>query len=352
MRKFDYSFLKTISLDVSLVNTISRVETLKERDANRIIPFQRTYRGMEAAARIQSVFGSNAIEGIFTTDGRLKAICEKKVRPEGHNEAEIAGYRDALDLIHNNHDSMKVDEETILDLHRMMMAYTTDGGGQWKDIDNFIGQYNEDGTIDVHFEPMSAEDTPKAMRQLILAYRLAMQDPAINRLLLMPCFILDFLSIHPFLDGNGRMSRLLTLLLLYKEGYNVGKYVSIEQKIYANISEYYRSLTESSNGWHEGKNDYIPFMRYYLGIVFFCYRELDRRFMTAVGSKENKTERVEYAVLNSLMPVSKRELMKNLPDVSEVMIANVLGRLVKEGRIEKIGAGPNTRYFRKQSEEI
>ena len=346
MRRFDYSFLKIINLDMSLVNVIGRVETMKERDSNRIISFERTYSGMETAARIQSVFGSNAIEGIFTTDGRLRAICEKKVKPEGHDDSEIAGYRDALDLIHTNYRRLSVDEETILELHRILMSYTVDGGGRWKEADNIIGHYREDGTIEVHFRPMSADDTPKAMEQLILAYRIAMQDSSINRLMLIPCFILDFLSIHPFLDGNGRMSRLLTLLLLYKEGYNVGKYVSVEQKIYANSPGYYDSLTLSSKGWHEGNNDYLPFIRYYLDILFLCYRELDSRFMTAVGSKENKTGRVEYAVLNSLMPVSKRELMKNLPDVSEVMIANVLGRLVKEGRIEKIGAGPNTRYFR------
>ena len=344
MRKFDYSFLKTIAVDMSMVNIVSRLETMRERDSNRKMSFERTYDGMRAAARMQSVFGSNAIEGIFTTDGRLKAICEKKVEPKGHEESEIAGYCDALDLIHNNHDSMKVDKETILELHRIMMSYTVEGGGHWKDVDNVIGHYNEDGTLEIHFEPMSAEDTPEAMDRLIAAYRMAVQDPSINRLMLIPCFIMDFLSIHPFLDGNGRTSRLLTLLLLYKEGYNVGKYVSIEQKIYANGSGYYRSLTESSKNWHEGKNDYLPFIRYNLDILLFCYRELDDRFRTAVGSKENKTGRVEYAVLNSILPVSKRDLMRNLPDVSEPMIVNVLGRLVREGRIEKVGSGPNVRY--------
>ena len=347
MRRFDYTFLKDVGFSMSILNLVGRIESLKEKDVNRIRSFPNTYHGMESAARMQSIFGSNAIEGIFTTDDRLKEICERKVEPKGHDEAEIAGYRDALDLIHREYGSINIDERTILELHRIMLSHSDYEGGSWKETDNFIGHVNEDGTVEVHFETVSAKDTPKAMEQLILAYRMAYQDASINRLMLIPCFILDFLSIHPFLDGNGRTSRLLTLLMLYKEGYDVGRYVSIEQKIYANRPGYYEALTESSKGWHEGNNDYMPFIRNFIEILFLCYRELDRRFMTAVGSKENKTERVKYAVLNSLLPISKRDLKDNLPDISEATIVLVLNGLVKDGLVEKVGSGPSVRYRRK-----
>ncbi len=331
---------------MDLLNTVSMIESLKERDSNRIVQFPTTYSNMESAARIQSVFGSNAIEGIFTSDDRLKDICMKKVEPKGHSENEIAGYRDALDLVHREYRSLDIDLPTIRLLHRITLSYTKEGGGEWKTVDNIIGSRNEDGSINVVFRPVSAEDTPEAMEQLILAYRLAIQDSEINRLLLIPCFIQDFLSIHPFLDGNGRTSRLLSLLLLYKEGYDVGKYVSFENMTYRNRPDYYRSLNASSKDWLEGKNDYMPFIRNFLGILLLCYKELDRRFATAVGAKTNKTSRIEYAVMNSLLPISKRELCENLPDISEAMVANVLRRLLEEGKIEKVGSGPATRYRR------
>ncbi len=350
MRSFDYSFLKDMNIDTSLLTTASKVEGLKERDRYRIKSFPSTYSGMENAARMQSVFGSNAIEGIFTSDGRLKDICAKKVEPKGLDEKEIAGYRDALDIVHRGYEDMDVDLNTILRLHGVIMSYTDFEGGEWKKIDNVIGHRLPDGTLVVHFEPLSAKETPKAMEQLILAYKMARQDSEINRLLLIPCFIMDFLAIHPFLDGNGRTSRLLSLLMLYKEGYSVGKYVSFENMIYRNNPDYYDALTESSANWHEGTNDYVPFIRNFLGTLFLCYKELDRRFATAAGSKENKSSRVEYAAMNSLLPVSKRELQENLPDVSGALISSVLSRLMRAGKIEMIGTGRSARYRRTRIE--
>lgn len=346
MRIFDYSFLKGLTVSMDLLNTVSMIESLKERDSNRIVQFPTTYSDMESAAKIQSVFGSNAIEGIFTSDNRLRQICLMKAEPKGEDESEIAGYRDALDLVHREYRSLDIDLPTIRLLHRITLSYTKEGGGEWKTVDNIIGSRNADGSINVVFRPVSAEDTPEAMEQLILAYKLAIQDSEINRLLLIPCFIQDFLSIHPFLDGNGRTSRLLSLLLLYKTGYDVGKYVSFENMTYRNRPEYYRSLNASSKDWLEGRNDYMPFIRNFLGILLLCYKELDRRFATAVGAKTNKTSRIEYAVMNSLLPISKRELCENLPDISEAMVANVLRRLLEEGKIEKVGSGPTTRYRR------
>ena len=346
MRRFDYSFLKWLKVDMDLLNTVSMIEVLKERNDNRIKQFPSAYSGMVSSAKMQSVFGSNAIEGIFTTDERLRQICLKKAEPNGEDEKEIAGYRDALDLVHRGHDSLDFDLDVIRMLHRITLSYTKEGGGEWKTVDNIIGSRNADGSFSVVFRPMPARDTPEAMEQLVLAYDLAIRDSRINRLLLIPCFIQDFLSIHPFLDGNGRTSRLLSLLLLYKEGYDVGKYVSFENMTYEGRPDYYLSLSMSSEKWLEGRNDYLPFIRNFLGILLLCYKELNRRFATAVGAKTNKTSRIEYAVMNSLLPISKRELCENLPDISEAMVANVLRRLLEEGKIEEVGSGPATRYRR------
>lgn len=350
MRRFDYSFIKTLSIDTGILDTAMRIAGLKSKDEMRFEEFPKTYSAMESAARMQSVFGSNAIEGIVTTDDRLRGICERKVEPVGHTESEIAGYRDALDLVHNGYAAMQIDIPTILELHRVMLSYTTDRGGQWKDGDNFIGHVREDGRIEVRFETLPYKETPEAMEQLVLAYRSARQDSSVNRLLLIPCFILDFLSVHPFMDGNGRTSRLLTLLMLYKEGYDVGRYVSFESMIYRNRPDYYDALAESSKGWHEGTNDYLPFIRNFLDTLFLCYKELDRRFATAVGSKRNKSSRVEYAVMNSLMPLSRREIREALPDVSDPLISKVLERLMEEGKVERLGNGPSTRYIRKRAD--
>ena len=345
MRAFDYSFLKSITIDTNLLSIAMGIERLRERDANRIASFPRTYSGMRSAAMMQSVFGSNAIEGIFTGDDRLREICMRKVEPAGRSEFEIAGYRDALDEVHNG--NMDLSTDMIRGLHWIMLSHTGEEGGRWKDRDNFIGRRRADGIMEIHFRPMSWEDVPDTMESLISAYKAAHQDSSVNRLLLIPCFVLDFLSIHPFLDGNGRVSRLLSLHLLYTEGYDVGRYVSLESMIYRNRSDYHRSLAESSVGWADGTNDYMPFIRNFLDTLFLCYKELDRRFVTSVGSKDNKGARVEYAVLNALSPISRRELHELLPDISDPMISKVLARLVDEGRISKLGSGPSTRYYRK-----
>lgn len=351
MRSFDYSFLKSIMVDGNVLNLVVGIERFRERDSDRYIEFPRTYEAMEQAARLQSVFGSNAIEGIVTSDDRLKAICMRKVEPVGHTEEEIAGYRDALDLIHREHSELRIDTDTILMLYGIMTSRSDpDGKGiHWKDRDNVIGRRLEDGTFEVHFRTMRWQDVPEAMERLVAAYDAASQDMSVNRLLLIPCFILDFLSIHPFIDSNGRMSRLLSLLMLYREGYDAGRYVSFEDTIYRHRPDYYRALSESSEGWHEGRNDYMPFIRSFLDTLFLCYKELDRRFAASVGTKDNKSGRVENAIMNSVMPMSRRELQELLPDISDQLITKVLARLVGEGRVERIGAGPATRYRRRGS---
>lgn len=198
----------------------------------------------------------------------------------------------------------------------------------------------------VRFTPVPAEETKAAMEQLCLAYMEACSDSNINTLLLIPCIILDFLCIHPFKDGNGRMSKLLSLLLLYKNGFDVGKYISFEEQINKNKGWYYQSLRESSDNWHDSKNNYFPFMQNFLSILYECYQELDKRFAVVNSNKITKSSRIENTVLNSLLPISKAEICRLLPDISPTTVEAVLGKMVKSGIITTVGNGRGTKYLR------
>ena len=346
MRKFDYSFLKDTALPASLVGTAVGIGKLAERINSRISDNPAVFSELQDNARLLSVRASNAIEGIRTSDERLRSIMDHGTEPLGHDEQEIAGYRDALALIHKNYNSMDISESTILGLHRIVMSYTAEGGGKYKDSDNVIAGTDAFGNMRVIFRPTSANDTPSEMEQMLLAYAYAEQN-RVEPLLLIPCFILDFLSIHPFMDGNGRVSRLLTLLLLYKHGYDVGKYVSFEEKIDDSRGRYYRCLSESSDNWHENENDYVPFLRYTLEILSACYISLDRCFATVEGKKATKNNRIEAVVMNSIVPISKKEILSALPDVSQRTVEVCLHNMLKEGSIEKLGGNRNARYRKK-----
>lgn len=348
MRKFDYSFLKDGNMPSNLLNIIANIYSLKSLDETRKKEFSSIYTELEKIAKIQSIKGSNAIEGIITTDERIKAIVNQNSAPLNHNEQEIAGYRDVLNLIHINYNNYQFNEKTLLDFHNLMLNIANpESAGHYKTIDNVIMEIRIDGTRQVRFSPISAVDTKKAMEQLIFAYIDAYQDSEINNLLLIPCVILDFLCIHPFDDGNGRMSRLLSLLLLYKAGFDAGKYISFEEQINKRKEMYYEALKKSSNGWHENNNDYFFFIRNFLMTLFFCYQELDKRFLTVNSKKINKTSRIEATVLNSLAPISKREICEILPDISPTTVEFVLSKMVKTGSIVKLGNSTNTKYFRK-----
>ena len=264
-----------------------------------------------------------------------------------HNEAEIAGYRDALNEIHLDYGRIDFCERDILHLHEMMMAFAGyEYGGQYKTDDNVILEIDTDGNRRVRFRPTPLNETPKAMEQLELAYMEARSDANINQLLLIPCVILDFLCIHPFRDGNGRMSRLLSLLLLYKNGFDAGKYVSFEEQINNYKAYYYESLRQSSDGWESNENSYFPFIENFLSMLYMCYKELDKRFAVVHGKKITKKARIEATVLNSLTPLSKAEICKILPDVSPTTVEAVLGIMVKSGAIKRIGSARSTRYIK------
>lgn len=347
MRKFDYAFLNNGLLPARLVNLTADISTLKTMANVRKAEYTQIFTALESVAKVQSVKSSNAIEGIVTSDERIAEIVNGKSAPINHDEAEIVGYRDALNEIHLGHEHIDFRERDILRLHEMMMSFVGyDYAGKYKTDDNVILEVDADGNRRVRFRPMSAEETPKAMEQLELAYLEARGDANINQLLLIPCVILDFLCIHPFKDGNGRMSRLLSLLLMYKNGFDVGKYVSFEEQINNYKEYYYEALRQSSVGWETNENSYFPFIENFLSMVYMCYKELDKRFAVVQGKRITKKERVEATVLNSLTPISKAEICKLLPDVSPTTVEAVLGAMVKNGVIKRIGASKATRYIK------
>ena len=345
MRIFDYSFLKNAMFPATLLKTTAAIYSLRVSTGHQKNHCSRAFAELETLARVQSVKSSNAIEGIITSDARIRAIVEESSVPLNHDEAEIAGYRDVLNIIHTQHDTRTLSEKNILDMHRMLMSYAGyEYGGKYKIEDNLILETDAEDRRRICFRPIPAAQTREAMEQLILAYEDAKNDPQIDLLLLIPCVILDFLCIHPFRDGNGRLSRLLSLLLLYKNGFDAGKYISFEAQVDKEKAYYYGALKESSAGWMTNKNGYIPFIENFLSMLYLCYKELNSRFAIVEHKKITKKERTESAILSSLMPLSKADLCQLYPDISPTTVEAVLGELCRAGKIQKVGKGRSTRY--------
>ena len=296
-------------------------------------------------AKIQSTEASNCIEGIVTTNERLKKIVREKTIPRNRSEKEIAGYRDVLATIHESHDFIPPKPSMILQLHRDLYKYSGKAiGGSFKNSDNVIAEELPDGQQIVRFEPVPAWETPETIAALCNAFEAAMQDAELDPLLLIPIFILDFLCIHPFNDGNGRMSRLLTLLLLYRSGYIVGKYISIEKLISDTKETYYEALQASSCNWHEGTNDYAPFVTYMLGILVAAYRNFESRIELLTTKGLSKPDRVREVIKNHLGKITKSEIMAKCPDISQITVQRALADLLKSGEIIKLSGGRYTSY--------
>ncbi len=350
MHKFTYEFLrdKTITSDLfSLSNIITdlKSKTDEKKNSNKSL-----FSKLETIAIKASVEGSNAIEGIFTTEQRIKEIVENNSEPLTHSEEEIAGYHDAIRFVKDNYQYLSFNEETIKRIHAMLVSRHIgyDKGGKYKVSDNLIAEKYPDGTIKrVIFVPTKAKDTEKAMNDLCLAYQVYRDDYGIPALLLIPCVIVDFLSIHPFSDGNGRASRLLTLLLLYKEGYDIGKYISFENQINKYKGNYYDALERSQKQWHESKNTYYPFIEFTFQILYLCYKEINRRFIRTKSGKDKKSERIETVIMDSIVPMSKSDIQELLPDISITTIEAVLAKLLEENKIRKIGTFKNAKYLKK-----
>lgn len=296
-------------------------------------------------AKIQSTEASNKIEGIYTSDERLKKIVLDKTIPRTRNEQEIAGYRDVLATIHESYEYIPLRPSMILQLHRDLYKFSGMSiGGSYKNSDNVIAETDAEGNRFVRFQPVPAWETADAIDMACQAYDQTVQAGA-DPLLIIPMFVLDFLCIHPFNDGNGRMSRLLTLLLLYRSGYIVGKYISIEKVIEQSKETYYESLQQSSAGWHENDNDYAPFVRYLLGTIVAAYREFSSRVQLLITSGMSKPDRIRELIKNSLGKITKTEIMEKCPDISQVTVQRTLIELQKNNEIIKLSGGRYTAYI-------
>ena len=345
MRTLNYKTEYQKLLSPEIVSYLAQIHEQKGQQ-NLFIEAQKdALSEMLEIAKIQSTEASNRIEGIITTDDRLKKIVMNKTTPKGRSEREIAGYRDVLNTIHENYDFIPVRPGMILQLHRDLYKFSNSAiGGSFKNSDNIIAEELPDGTKRVRFQPVPAWETSEAIDSLCSALQEALTDPEMDPLLLMPMFILDFLCIHPFNDGNGRMSRLLTLLLLYRSGYFVGKYISIERLIADSKETYYEVLQESSTGWHEGKNDYLPFVRYMLGVVIAAYREFASRVDILITRGLSKPDRVREIIRSTTGKITKTQIMRQCPDISQKTVERALAEMLKNGEIIKIGGGRYTSY--------
>lgn len=346
MRRFnlmeEYS---SIISNSNIINLISKIHEYKGKQSYLLDSKKDALETLLKVARIQSTSSSNKIEGIYTTDKRINEIVNQKVEPKNRNEEEIAGYRDVLTLIHENYNFIDINQNTILQLHRDLYKYTGYSyGGKFKNSQNFIEEENENGKKKIRFTPLSPIETPIAIEDLCKNYNNLVNNELCDLLVLIPIFILDFLSIHPFNDGNGRMSRLLTLLLLYKANYMVGKYISIEKIIEETKDSYYDTLEKSSINWYNNENDYSYFVEYYLGIILNAYKEFDSRISIIENKKITAYDRIIDIFKNNIIPIDKAFVTNKCPDLSETTIERILNKLLKEENIVKISGGRYTKY--------
>ncbi len=341
MRNYDYEKIYTDLLTPEIVQLLAQIHEFKGQHA-KVQEDELTH--LIEIARIQSTEASNRIEGIYTSDERLQKLVKDKTTPRNRSEKEIAGYRDVLATIHESHEYIPVKPGMILQLHRDLYKFSgMNIGGNYKPSDNVISEEDSQGNKHIRFHPVPAWQTPEAMERLCQAYNDLCNNSQYDPLLMIPVFILDFLCIHPFNDGNGRMSRLLTLLLLYRAGYDVGKYISIEKLIERTKGAYYDELQESSNGWHEEENDYIPFVTYQLGVILAAYREFSDR-VKIVNESTRKPGRIREIIRGHLGTITKAEIMQQCPDISQTTVQRALNELVKNEEIIKIGGGRYTSY--------
>ena len=345
MRKYDYREKWKKLLTPEIVSYLSNIHEYKGEQNLFIEAKADTLTRLVEIAKIQSTEASNKIEGIYTSDERLRAIVKDTISPQSRIEKEIAGYRDVLITIHESHDYIPPKPSIILQLHRDLYKFEGfDIGGKYKTSDNIIEEEDEKGNKFIRFKPVPAWETLESIEELCKSFDDAMATEQIDPLILIPMFILDFLCIHPFNDGNGRMSRLLTLLLFYRAGYFVGKYISIQKLIETTKESYYERLQASSIKWHENDNDYEPFVKYILEIVVAAYRDFSSRVSLITTDGVSKPDRVKEIIKNTLGPITKTEILAKCPDISQVTVQRTLADLVEKGQIIKIGGGRYTKY--------
>ena len=345
MRQFDYAKLKDQLWDTEVVNYLSQIHEAKGKQALYLRQKPEQLDRLVEIAKIQSTEASNEIEGIRTTETRLRQLMREKAAPRNRDESEIAGYRDALNVVHESFEYIPLTPNYILQLHKIMLSHTDSAfGGSFKNVQNYISATNADGKAYTLFTPLAPYETPPAVQEICDAYNRAMGEGKVDPLILISVFIHDFLCIHPFLDGNGRMSRLLTTLLLYRAGYEVGKYISLEAKIAKNKGAYYDALELSQTGWHEEKDDPTPFIKDLLGTIISAYRDFEDRMEIISPSSEDT---VRKAVESRIGKFTKREIIELCPNISASTVERNLRAMVNRGELEKQGAGKSTVYIRR-----
>lgn len=347
MRNFNYKKLKDIKWDSEMLGLVAQIHEYKGKQTLFLKQKPATLEKLVEIAKIQSTESSNKIEGIVTTATRIKKLCEQKTTPRNRDEEEISGYRDALALIHENYEYIPLKSSYILQLHQVLYHYSQRGiGGRFKNTQNYIAEIKENGEQIVRFMPLDSFETPMAIDAICESFNHEVDACEIDPLILIPAFILDFLCIHPFNDGNGRMSRLLTTLLLYRAGYVVGKYVSLESKIEKTKDSYYEMLEKSDINWNSEENDITPFIKYMLGVILAAYRDFEER-VTLVEGKTSAIDLVKNAVNNTIGKFTKSDIMELVPSIGKTSIENSLKTLMDEGIIGREGKGKATFYFRK-----
>ncbi|EOT21650.1 hypothetical protein C805_03728 [Eubacterium sp. 14-2] len=347
MRIFDYRKTPEKLLTPEIVQMIASIHEHKGKQELFLEANQDELKTLLEVAMIQSTGASNRIEGIYTTDKRLKELVSQKAEPRNRSEEEIAGYREVLAMIHESYEYIVPRSNMILQLHRDLYSFSRGAvGGNYKNSDNLIAEIDAEGHEKVRFIPVPAFQTAEAVEELCNRFWEAWEADYIDKLILIPMFVLDFLCIHPFNDGNGRMSRLLTLLLFYKAGYIVGKYISMEMLIEKTKETYYEALQASSGDWHENENAYEPFVRYYLGVTLKAYNEFENRVEHLKNRSLSKPDRIKALIDQKIGKITKKEIMDTCPDISKTTIERTLTELVKNGHIAKVGSGPATGYVR------
>lgn len=346
MRNFNYSEIRNQKWDSDILGLIAAI--YKEAGKQEMFLKQKPQEleKLVEIAKIQSTEASNAIEGIITTSTRIKQLVEEKTTPKNRDEQEIAGYRDVLNIIHDSFDAIPISQNYILQLHKILYSHMNNPmGGRTKGVQNYISATYPDGHVETLFTPLSPFETPEALDKICQEYNRVIGNMEVEPLIVIPIFIHDFLCIHPFNDGNGRMSRLLTTLLLYRNGFYVGKYISLEAKIARNKDLYYSALSQAQHGWHEGTEDVVPFIKYLLGTILAAYKDFEDRF-SLVETKLPALEMVRQASIYKIGRFNKQDIRELCPTLSNSSIEKAFRDLIALGEIQKEGKGKGTCYFR------
>lgn len=346
MRSFNYSQIKDLKWDGDVLGLIAAI--YKEAGKQELYLKQRPeeLEKLVEIAKIQSTEASNAIEGIVTTNTRIKQLVAEKTTPKNRDEQEIAGYRDVLGIIHESFDAIPITTNYILQLHKTLYSHMNNPvAGRTKTVQNYISATYPDGRVETLFTPLDPFETPTALEIICNEYNRVIGNFEVEPLIAIPIFIHDFLCIHPFNDGNGRMSRLLTTLLLYRSGFYVGKYISLEAKIAKNKDLYYDALAKSQIGWHEGKEDVVPFIKYLLGTILAAYKDFEDRF-ALVETKLSALEIVRRASMNKIGRFNKQDIREQCPSLSISSIEGALRKLIELGELKREGSGKAICYYR------